>query len=87
MKLSRKSIHGKEVEVQECKSWFSIFRGLMFSRRRNLLFVFDKERKVSIHMLFVFFSIDIYWLDKDFRVVDLRKKVKPFTFTTQQDIV
>ena len=31
-------------------------------------------------MLFVFFSIDVYWLDKDFRVIDLRKKVKPFTF-------
>ena len=80
MKPFRKSVHGKEFEVQECNSWFSIFRGLMFSRRRNLLFVFDKERKVSIHMLFVFFSIDIYWLDEDFRVIDLRKKVKPFTF-------
>ena len=80
MKPFRKSVHGKEFEVQECNSWFSIFRGLMFSRRKNLLFIFDKERKVGIHMLFVFFSIDVYWLDKDFRVIDLRKKVKPFTF-------
>lgn len=70
----------EKINVQECRSWFSIFRGLMFSRRKNLLFVFDRDRKVSIHMLFVFFSIDIYWLDKDFRVIDLKKNVKPFTF-------
>ncbi len=70
----------RNIEVQECKNWFSIFRGLMFSKRKNLLFVFDKERKVNIHMLFVFFSIDIYWLDEDFKIIDLKKKVKPFTF-------
>ena len=71
----------KKIKVKLCKSWFSKFRGLMFSRRRNLLFVFNEERKVSIHMLFVFFNIDIFWLDKNFRIVDLRRNVKPFTFS------
>lgn len=34
----------------------------------------------SIHMMFVFFPIDVFWLDKNMKVVDFKLKVKPFTF-------
>lgn len=37
-----------------------------------LLFCFDEESIFgrSIHMLFVFFPIKVYWLDKNYTVVD-----------------
>lgn len=57
-------------------------KGLMFSKlheREGLLFVFPHERNVDIHMLFVFFPLDILWLDGKGRVVSLVRKAKPFT--------
>lgn len=56
--------------------------GLMFSRRekaRILLFEFQKPTKLRIHSLFVFFPFIAIWLDKENKVVDI-KKVNPFTF-------
>ena len=52
----------------------------MFSRRKNLMFVLDQETRygASVHMFFVFFSIDVYWLDSRKRVVDKRLNLKPF---------
>lgn len=35
--------------------------------------------ETTIHMLFVFFPIDVVWLDKNKKVVDKRENVKPFT--------
>ena len=55
--------------------------GLMFSFPKKdyaLIFPFDKERIISLHMLFVFYRIDILWLNKDKEVVDLRKCAIPF---------
>ncbi|MFH1591731.1 MAG: DUF192 domain-containing protein [archaeon] len=56
--------------------------GLMFRRRlhdEGWVFSFSSERIVSIHMLFVFFSIDCVWLDKRRKVVDIIKGVRPFS--------
>ena len=55
-------------------------RGLMFSKKRNLMFVFDKEQRISLHMWFVFFPIDVYFLDKNKKVIEIKKNFKPFTF-------
>ena len=55
-------------------------RGLMFSRRENLLFVFNDEKRRSLHNWFVFFSIDLLFLDKDFRVVEIKRNFRPFDF-------
>ena len=73
------NFNGKEIDVEVCNSFFSKFRGLMFSKKKNLLFVNKKDGHYSVHMLFVFFPIDVVWLDKDFEVVDVRRNVKPFT--------
>lgn len=64
-----------------CNTFFSKFRGLMFSRRKNLVLVLKKESRfnAAIHMFFVFFPIDVYWLDKDKNIVDFKKRVLPFT--------
>ncbi|MEM4267900.1 MAG: DUF192 domain-containing protein [Candidatus Woesearchaeota archaeon] len=57
-------------------------RGLMFSKKKNLIFEWPTEREVSIHMLFVFFPIEALFLDKDKRVI-AKKWLKPFTLNFQ----
>lgn len=32
-----------------------------------------------VHMFLVFFSVDVVWLDEGFRVVDVRRNVRPFS--------
>ncbi|MFH1210115.1 MAG: DUF192 domain-containing protein [archaeon] len=34
--------------------------------------------ETTIHMFFVFFPIDVVWLNKNKKVVDIRRNVKPF---------
>ena len=53
----------------------------MFSRRKNLVFIFNKEMRVSLHMLFVFFPIWAVYLDKNKKVVFI-KKLLPFISTS-----
>lgn len=52
--------------------------GLMFSKRKNILFVFRKPAAHPIHSLFVFFNFHAIYLDENMRVVDSRE-VRPFT--------
>ena len=61
---------------------FSKFIGLMFSKRENkaLIFKFDKEKTISLHMVFVFYPIDVLFLDKNKVVVDKKENFKPFRF-------
>jgi uncharacterized membrane protein (UPF0127 family) len=60
----------------------SRFIGLMFSRNKNnaLIFKFKEERIISLHMLFVFYPIDVLFLDKKKIVVDKKENFMPFTF-------
>ncbi|MFT4308040.1 MAG: DUF192 domain-containing protein [Candidatus Woesearchaeota archaeon] len=55
-------------------------RGLMFSRPHDVLFEFGEEEKLKFHMVFVFYPIDIIFMDKQMRVVDLKERFRPFTF-------
>ena len=65
-----------------CNGIFSKFTGLMFSKKRNkaLIFKFNKEKNISLHMLFVFYPIDVLFLDKNKIIVDIKENFKPFTF-------
>ena len=49
----------------------------MFSKKKNLLFKFEKEKRVSLHMLFVFFPIWVVYLNEGKEVVYV-KKLLPF---------
>ena len=65
-----------------CPSPLSKAKGLMFSKPlkdKALVFVFKKPKQVVLHTLFVFFPIDIMFLDKKQRVVETIGDVKPFT--------
>ena len=64
-----------------CEDVFSKFTGLMFSldKNRSLTFKFGRERIISLHMFFVFYAIDVIFMDKNKRVVDLKNNFRPFT--------
>lgn len=62
-----------------CTSFFSQARGLMFRRKRNLVMVFPGERKISLHMFFVFYPIDVLVVDGDKKIVEIKRNFKPFT--------
>ena len=64
-----------------CNTFFSKLSGLMFSSKRKLVLVLNNESRLNsiIHTFFVFFNIDIYWLDEKKNIVDFRLNVKPFT--------
>ncbi len=65
--------------VSFCKNSFSKALGLMFSKKgKTLIFVFDKEKMIPLHMFFVFYPIDVLFLDKNKKVVQLKESFKPF---------
>ncbi|MBN2052761.1 DUF192 domain-containing protein [Candidatus Woesearchaeota archaeon] len=66
-----------------CKDVFSKAFGLMFHFKKpdyGLVFIFNNERRADLHMLFVFFPIDVLFLDKNKKVVDIKKDFKPFSY-------
>lgn len=64
-----------------CISPLSKARGLMFRKRPiPLVFEFRKEKINALHMMFVFFPIDIIFLDKDKKIVELKQNLRPFSF-------
>ncbi len=60
-----------------CNTQFKKARGLMFSKKKDLLFTFDKEKNISLHMLCVFFPIWAVYLNSDKKVTFI-KKLLPF---------
>lgn len=65
-----------------CTNTFSRARGLMFSvplKDAGMIFIFKRNVLAAIHMLFVFFSIDIIWLNENKEIVAIKENIKPFT--------
>ena len=66
-----------------CDTMPKLAKGLMFSKKilnRAAILQFPNERIVSLHMFFVFYSIDVIFLDAQKKVVEIKKNFKPFTF-------
>ena len=72
--------------VRFCGDIFSKVTGLMLSRRGklSLILTFKREEKISLHMFFVFYPIDVLFLDKKKIVVDIKENFKPFSFYTSR---
>jgi len=70
-------------EFTNCKTPASKARGLMWRiKPKTLIFYFKKEKIVPLHMIFVFFPIDVIYLNSKKQIVDLKNNFKPFTFFT-----
>lgn len=52
----------------------------MFSSPKTLVFEFSKEKIAPLHMFFVFFTIDVIFLDKNKKIVEIKENFRPFTF-------
>lgn len=56
-------------------------RGLMFreglSDNQGMLFIFEKEEKHNFWMKNMQFPLDIIWIDKDNKIVDIKTNVSP----------
>ena len=59
------------------------FIGLRFSRKNNKILILElrKESRINsaIDMFFVFYPINVIWLDKNKKVVDIKNNILPFT--------
>jgi uncharacterized membrane protein (UPF0127 family) len=62
-------------------SFFSKAFGLMMKKNPDygLIFPFNKEKIISLTMWFVFFEIDVLYLNKNKEVVEIKRDFKPFT--------
>ena len=76
-KTNHQTISQKELI---CKSIFSQAQGLMFRRKENLIMIFPEERQINLHMVFVFFPIDVLFLDSKKQIVEIKKGLRPFGF-------
>ncbi|MFH0714560.1 MAG: DUF192 domain-containing protein [Candidatus Diapherotrites archaeon] len=71
--------------VRTARSFWQKFLGLMFKEAKEvdyaLVFPLHVSSRfgASIHMLFMKFPIDVFWLDAGKKVVDVRKNVRPWT--------
>ena len=63
-----------------CNNFFSQLKGLMFSQPKTLIFDFKKEKKINLHMFFVFYPINVLFLNNNKEVIDIKRNFKPFTF-------
>jgi len=69
------------MELISCYSFLSKLRGLMFRfSKKDLVFINKVPKRINLHTLFVFYSIDILFLDENKRIIKYYKCVKPFTF-------
>lgn len=51
-------------------------------KKGEALVLINNEESIvdtAIHTFFVFFPIDVVWLDKNKKIVDFRKNIRPFT--------
>ena len=78
--ITKNRIIGHNSEL--CNDNLSKFIGLMLSKKQNraLIFKFNKEKVISLHMFLVFYPIDVLFISKNMIVVDKKENFKPFTF-------
>ncbi|MBN2458534.1 DUF192 domain-containing protein [Candidatus Woesearchaeota archaeon] len=65
-----------------CKSIFRKARGLMFSSQKTLIFEFSDERIIPLHMMFVFFPIEVLFVGRDKKVAEIKESFMPWSFYT-----
>jgi len=81
-------LHNNVILADKVKCHSDIFsrsKGLRFAKRlkkgQAIILVASEEStmETTIDMFFVFFPIDVLWLNNNKEVVDVKRNVKPFT--------
>ncbi|MGV8141156.1 MAG: DUF192 domain-containing protein [Candidatus Woesearchaeota archaeon] len=70
-------------KIVYCDGLFKKGIGLMFRSRNAVkdtawLFRFKRQRKIDVTMIFVFFPIDLVFLDENNSIVELKENLRPF---------
>jgi uncharacterized membrane protein (UPF0127 family) len=70
-------------EVEYADTMLKQIVGLMFRKSvpesYAMVFSMGRDNREGIHMLFMRFPIDIAFLDKDKKIIDIRQNLKPWT--------
>ena len=79
---TRKTILSSDYRL--CRSVGAKAWGLMFSnekkvKRHALIFEFGRPMQQSLHMFFVFYPIDLVFLDEKRKIIDMKQNFRPFT--------
>ena len=72
----------KEIEFENiklCRSFGSLMKGLMFKKEGKALLDFKKEGFYGIWMLFMRFSLDMAFLNKNKEIVDIKRNIRPIS--------
>lgn len=75
-------------KTKHAKSIISKAIGLMFSRKlkdTGLIFHFDKPKIIGLHMMFVFYPIDVLYLNEKMEVIETKENFKPFSIYTPKN--
>lgn len=68
-----------KITIKKC-NFFQKISGLMLTRKQKAKALFFEFKKpIAIHSFFVFFPFIAIWLDKNDKIIEI-KKIKPFTF-------
>ncbi len=56
-------------------------RGLMFTKtHKTIIFPFKRECRQHLHTFFVFYPIDLVFINSSKKVVEIKKNLKPFSY-------
>ncbi len=81
---SKKTTIAKDAAL--CTTIFSKSLGLMFRLKpKPLVFIFNKEKIIPLHMYFVFFPIDVIFLTKEKKVVEMKENFRPLSYYTPKN--
>lgn len=70
-------------KIEYCESFVSKAFGLRFRKKpvnKGMIFSFNTPQKVMMDMLFVFYPIDVIFLDENKKVIEIKEKFMPFSF-------
>lgn len=82
MKKCRITINGQVYTNSElADTFFSRFRGFMLRKKKDGSHLLIISRCSSIHTMFMFFPIDVFYLDRELNVLSVVRNISPFRFS------
>lgn len=81
VKYTNVKVGGTKIRAEIADNFISQAKGLMFRKslpeKEGMLFIFDEENYQTFWMMNMSFPIDIIWINKEKKVVDITKNAQP----------